>query len=209
MIFIDFDDVIFNTKQFKEDLKEIFLSFGISCDEYDKTYHDENDLGVIKIHDPRSQIKRLEKIKVISSMELSRGVDEFMEGCPKYIFDDVDKFISKIGKDNIGVLSYGNLDFQNEKILKSGLGNKIEKIFMTDKLKSEIIGNVLEKHENEVVYFIDDRIEQILDVKNKFPDIVTILLKRPEGRYQEMQKENCCNYQASNLIEAGRIIKEN
>lgn len=208
MIFIDFDDVIFNTKKFKEDLKKIFSDFGISEDLYDSTYADSQDDRIIKIYDPRLQVQRIAKIKEISKEQITKSIDSLMQRCPQYVFSDLNEFLKGVGSEKVTVLSYGNLDFQKEKINKSGIVKDVGEVFVTDKMKSEVVGNILRESFQEKVFFIDDRVEQIRDVKKEFPFIITILLKRPEGRYQEMQMEKCCDYQACNLHEAQKIIEK-
>lgn len=209
LVFIDFDDVIFNSRDFKEDLKNVFLELGVSENLYFDSYYDPQDGRRVKVYDPRAQAQRIGDGHNIETEKMLRSVDVFMQDCSKYVFDDVENFIGKIGKENICLLSYGDIYFQQEKINKSGIGSKIENIFVTDKLKSEKIEEILNARNanpDQKIFFIDDRIEQIKDVKEKFSSIVTVFLKRPEGRYQEMQKEKCCDYQASNLAEALSII---
>ena len=96
-------------------------------------------------------------------------------------------------------------------MLNSGIGKFIPNIVITDTSKAEAIAKILENEKNntsENIFFIDDRSEQIRDVKEKFPNVITVLVKRPEGRYQEMQKEDCCDYEAHNLKEVEKIIKD-
>jgi len=38
-IFIDFDDVIFNTKRFRADFEKVFSQFGITADIFRKNYY--------------------------------------------------------------------------------------------------------------------------------------------------------------------------
>ncbi len=210
-IFIDFDDVVFNTKQFKDDFRQMFVAHGISGEIFDKHYNDPNDSRAIKTFDPWKQTENIGKELEIDTAFLAGLVDEFISGMARYLFDDVSEFVKAFGKENIWVVSFGECDFQTKKVMNSGIEKYVSNIVVTENLKSKAIGKILEKKKEAIlgkIFFLDDRLEQIKDVKEKFPKIHTILVKRPEGRYQEMQKDECCDYEAHNLLEAEKIIKK-
>jgi len=210
-IFIDFDDVIFNTKQFKSDLAEVFFKHGISKDLYEKSYYDPNDKRSIRTYDPRAQILRIKNGVDVDEYELLNGIKVFMEDASKYVFKDFFSFVKKYDQKNVYVVSYGDIKFQEEKINSSGIKKYIDNIFIGDRLKSVMVENFLEKNKNiqeEKIFFIDDRIEQIQDVKKKTPNIVTMFLKRPEGRYQKMIKDEYCDFEVHNLQEAQEAIEK-
>lgn len=209
-IFIDFDDVIFNTKKFREDLTVIFALYGISEEEYYNSYFDPNDKRPVKSHDIEDQIERLKKIHSFDEKALRESVDNFMQDTSKYIFADVMIFADLHKNNRLSILSFGNKIFQEKKIRSSKIQKYIPNIIITDKTKSEALADVLKKQDilqKEKAFFLDDRVEQICDMKKKFPDLITILVKRPEGRYQEMQKCRGCDYETHNLQEAQKIIE--
>ncbi|KKP96309.1 MAG: hypothetical protein US25_C0011G0007 [Candidatus Moranbacteria bacterium GW2011_GWE1_36_7] len=211
-VFIDFDDVIFNTKNFKHDFKNMFFENGISNEIFDKYYNDPNDSRAIKTFDPWLQIERIYDNEVeVDREKLNNLVRKFISDMSGYIFVDVLAFVNIVGVKNIFIVSFGEREFQTKKVLNSGIGKFIPNIVITDTSKAEAIAKILENEKNntsENIFFIDDRSEQIRDVKEKFPNVITVLVKRPEGRYQEMQKEDCCDYEAHNLKEVEKIIKD-
>jgi hypothetical protein len=76
-------------------------------------------------------------------------------------------------------------------------------------MKAKALEKVLKKDKpakKEKIYFIDDRVEQIGDVKKKFPQAITIFVKRNEGRYND-KRNKYCDFQIKNLNEALKIIK--
>lgn len=211
MIFIDFDDVIFNTQQFKHDFKDMFVEYGVPEEIFDKYYNDPNDQSATKTFDPWRQISNIGEELKIDTEKLVFLMEEFLADISRYVFEDVPEFAEKFGKQNIYIVSFGEMSYQTTKIENSKIVEIIGNIVVTQDTKSNAIADILNKvkpEEKEKIYFLDDRIEQIKDVKGNFPQIVTILLKRPEGRYQEMQMENCCDYQACNLREAEQIIEK-
>jgi FMN phosphatase YigB (HAD superfamily) len=210
-ILIDFDDVIFNTKQFREDLISVFLESGISKEAYDESYYDPSDDRIVKTYDPRAQIERLDGKFDVNAEKLLNDINAFMKSAEKYVFEDVVSFIEFFGKDNAYVISFGDIAFQEEKVNNSGIRRIVKGVTITDKLKAVAVSRMMEEKDefpDKKIFFLDDRVEQIHDVKEKFPGIMTILVKRPEGRYQEMMKESCCDFEAHNLKEAEKIISQ-
>lgn len=209
-VFIDFDDVIFNTKKFKEDLKNMFPLHGVSSEIFDKYYVDPNDSRAIKTFNPWLHIERIcNNESEIDKEKLNKFVQIFIADISSYIFNDVYDFIETVDKKNIVVVSFGEQKFQAKKVFNSNIGKKIKNIVITQSSKKEVIEKILQKEKNmnqEKTFFLDDRVEQIKDVKEKFPQIITILIKRPEGRYQEMRKDEYCDYETHDLMGAQDII---
>ena len=206
-IFIDFDDVIFNTKFFKCGLENLFLHRGIPLKIFKKHYIDPNDCRAIKTFDPWKHAEFIHKNLPFDLDGLNDDIEKFLNNSsPMYIFPDVFDFIEAVGSDNLNVLSFGEQEFQGRKIRNSNIQNHIKNIFITETSKCDVISDLIKSKKNEVVYFIDDRIEQIVEVKKKFPHIITIFLKRPEARYQEMVKGDCCDHEAHDLKEVEKII---
>ena len=208
-VFIDFDDVIFNTKEFKHDFKRMFIENGISGEIFDKYYNDPNDTRAVKTFDPWKQIERIHGELNIDTEEITRHVNDFIADMSVYVFDDVKDFVREIGAENICIVSFGEKELQTRKIVNSKIGDFICNIVITDNSKSESIMKILNENKldkNEKIFFLDDRTEQINDIKKTISHVTTIFVKRPEGRYQEMVKDECCDHEAHNLKEALEII---
>lgn len=209
-IFIDFDDVIFNTKKFKDDFEKIFVVHGISEDIFREHYYDPTDNRKIKIFDATLHVKRIRNATGIDTSGILAEVDEFLKDTSKYVFPDAIRFIENVGRKNVCVVSFGGIDFLKRKIDGSGIPKYINNIKVIDYEKSRAIAEFIENEKisiNEKLFFLDDRIEQICDIKETFPEVVTIFVKRPEGRYQEMRKDKNCNFEVKNLDEASEIIE--
>jgi FMN phosphatase YigB (HAD superfamily) len=189
----------------------VFFNQGIQRDLYEKSYYDPNDNRSVKTYDPRAQIMRIKNEIDINEHELADSINEFMQDTSRYVFDDFLSFVKAYDQKNIYIVSYGNIEFQEEKIKNSGIKKYVENIFITDNLKAAEIYRIIEADKNmqkEKIFFIDDRTEQICNVKEQFPKIITILLKRPEGRYQDMRQDEHCDFEAHNLEEAQKIINK-
>lgn len=211
IIFIDFDDVIFNTKKFRDDLIGIFFSFGVSEEMYKETYYDSDCDNIVKTYDPLKQINRLGRLENIDEGKMIASVNAFLNDLDSYVFSDVTAFLKSFECEDVNIVSYGDPSFQKRKIDGSGVGKYCKDIIVTKHLKSKAIAEIMKKNndiETQKIIFIDDRNEQIEDIKRTFPFILTVLIKRPEGRYQEKGNSQWHDYEVCSLDEAKSLIKE-
>ena len=112
LIFLDFDDVIFNTKKFREDLFGIFSAYGISREEYENSYYDPNDQSPVKMHSIGDQIQRLQKNNFFDEKYLRKDLENFFtKNTSHYVFADVFDFAASHKNDEMRVLTFGNKVF--------------------------------------------------------------------------------------------------
>lgn len=204
-IFFDFDDVLFNTKDFREDYFKLFKKAGISKKVFEECYYDPLDKSNIKTYSPVKHIERICKREGLDSLKIRNDIKDFIGNTKKYVFGDVSIFLDKFNKKNLGIVSFSKTNFQKSKIYNSEIADYFQTIKITDCLKGEEISEVLKNKKLKEVYFIDDRVEQINDVKIKNPKVLTILLRRKEGRYLD-RKSRYCDYVASNMKDILKIL---
>lgn len=202
-IFIDFDDVIFCSKFFVRDFFLIFKRNGISKKIFRDSYYSEN--GKVKgvKYQLENQLKRLKKLG-FDVDKINKEINDFLEDSPKYVFNDVRKFLESFSKKELYLVSYAKTKFQKEKVRRADVSKFFQKIIITDGKKSDEIKKVL-KNRKEKSFFIDDRIEQIGEVKHEIPGVATIFIKRNKGRYQD-RRSVYCDFEVKNLSEALKII---
>ncbi|HAV11718.1 MAG TPA: hypothetical protein DCX32_04245 [Candidatus Moranbacteria bacterium] len=207
MIFIDFDDVLFNTKRFKEDLQNLFFQHGISREVFEKYYHNPDQKKILKTYDPWNHLEMIRKGEGIDTEKAKKELEEFMVDTTAYLFGDSRNFLKSFSGEFVCIVSYGESQFQEMKIGECGIGTYCEKVQITDELKSMVIEKILKDKnpQDENVFFIEDRIEQIEDVKKKFPFVKTIFMRRSEGRYHDALTQ-FCDFEAASLKEAEGII---
>ncbi len=208
-IFLDFDDVLFNTSRFVQVLKKEFEKNGISEEEFDRTYLDyprRQKNGRLTVYNIWQQIDYLEKEKKKSLSRLRRAVKTLVADTSSFIFPDVVKFLKTFASEDLYIISYGESELQLKKINNCGLSSYFKKIIIINQPKGKIIQQIRkETSKNVSAYFLDDRVEQIEDAKLKNPDLKTLLVKRPEGRYNDKPNQYC-DFTISNLLEAKKII---
>jgi FMN phosphatase YigB (HAD superfamily) len=208
-IFIDFDDVLFDTKRFISDIKVVFAKNGISENVFRKYYKDTRikGEGIVRKYDPYAQMKRMKA----QGLEISKVENEFknlVRNTRKYIFKDASSFLKKMKKEELHIVSYGDKKFQKEKIINSGIAGYFKKIMIIEVSKAVAIKKILKRKNvgGEALVFIDDREIFLKDIKKSYPGMVTILMRRLEGRYDDEKTKNC-DFEAKNFEEVSKIVK--
>lgn len=209
-IFLDFDDVIFNSKRFSRDLRKVFVSSGISEADFWRDYLDYPVKGKtgIRKYNAWHHLELLRRRGTDTTLAGKR-LDRFMRQTKKYIFPDVQRFFWAVGKKDIYVVSYGDSKFQEAKITRS-LGQAfVGQVVISDLTKSRALKKIIRKYripKAEPLVFIDDRIENIHDVKKNLPAVTTVLAKRRQGRYNYPQ-DKYCDFEIKTLWQAMQIIR--
>lgn len=212
-IFVDFDDVIFNARKFKEDLIHIFLKHGITRRDFENSYYTYSkraqEFG--KYYNPKDQINVLKKKNSIDHKKLNKDIDNFMKDLRVYVFDDFYEFVSAFSKKDLFIITYGHKKFQLAKIRGAKVGRYFREILISKDNKINIVSSVIKKYKfspgKEDIILIDDRPEQIERTEKKGRKIRTFRMCRPEGRYSDL----ICldkDWEVKNLKEAGMIIKK-
>jgi len=161
----DFDDVLFHsTPRFKEHLRVSLEKVGIP-----RAAVDEYALSL------KGRGFSLKKLLNQFSVNLD-WYGKILENSEEFIDQDVLKIIKKLGRENCYIVSYGNEEFQLDKIKKAGIENLFSEIIVVPESKKEAIEKICAKHIDEKVVFIDDKIKHIenLDLV-KYPNLKTIL----------------------------------
>ncbi len=206
-IFIDFDDTIFNTRDFSSDYRKIFDECGVCKDIFKDLYYDypqKDKSGKLKKYDFQKHVARIGEECQMDTTQLKDRIEKLITNTKKYIFPDVPNFLRMFEKNNLFLISYGRTKFQEKKILNSGIKKFFNRIVIIDELKSDPISRIVGGKEN--IYFLDDRIEQVEAVKKKFDRSTTFLVKRKEGRYDD-KPNKYCDFVIENLKEALKLIK--
>lgn len=93
--------------------------------------------------------------------------------------------LSKIAR--LGIFSQGTVQLQKSKLLKT----EIEKLFLKEHThivtsKSETLNSILQKYRSTPVFLADDNLPILQQVKNMFPEIFVVWVKR--GKYAVVQE---------------------
>lgn len=185
IIILDFDHTLFNAQYFKKDLaKALSLSQKI----WEKDY--QQNKKQYKNYNYQKQIARYPKKnqqKFLAVLKNSR----------KYLYQDSIPFLKSVGTyhgtsiHNIYILSKGDPQFQKKKIVNTGL-QKYAKIKTLSNSKISFIRKIKNKKN---IIFINDRGPEIDEIKNAFPQITAIWIRRANGQYKN---EPCKKFNKKN-----------
>ncbi len=214
-IFIDFDDTVFDTAQFKAKLKNLLFKFNITQEEFEATYLDypQRENKKLKFYNPENQIKKLEKLKKKSLEKARKKMNLFMRNLSQFVFNDFYFFAQEFSFAELFLVSFGDSEFQKRKIIACGVKKYFKRIFITKNSKGKIIRKQIGKFSSkkEQVFFVDDRIDQLIEVRKENPKIILIRMKRPEGRFSNLKesvlfKKNF--FEGRNFFEVEKIIEK-
>ncbi|MFO7807654.1 MAG: hypothetical protein R6V40_04530 [Candidatus Moraniibacteriota bacterium] len=205
-IFTDFDDTIFNTKRFKNDFVKVFNKNGISKEEFNRTYYNHS-IREVGGYDFEKQLELINWPSEFSRKKAIQDFKELIDGLNGYVFEDFYSFVKKFDRENLFLISFGDSDFKNLKIKKSG----VAQYFKEYKVVKEEGKGVFIKNcalEREKLFLIDDRPEQLRIAKEEVPQLVPIRIKRKEGRYNNLEGDLNV-FTSKSLKEAEEIIMNN
>lgn len=186
--YIDFDNTLFNTEKFYNDLLELIKKYDV-CekninDYYNKFLSNElfNPIKIINIIIEKSSSKE----------QIKKEIDLFLKDLSMYLYGDTIGFLEYLNnKDyHINLLTYGDYEYQNIKINNSVIKKYFSKIIITTKNKCD-----LNLDYNNAI-FIDDDIKQIKGLLNKNANVIRI--RRNGNKHSINELKNVLEYETFN-----------
>lgn len=185
IVFIDFDDVLFDTASFKDAIKDIFLTAGLTDAQFQETYDRARVSGGVHVYSGDAHLEIVEHDFGIKKETLKKLIGDFLSDTSMFIFDDAVPFLEMIQKKGkICLVSFGASSWQNKKVLNSGIAHYFDDIQIGARNKGTAISQTGLQSEKPA-FFIDDRVDFIDQVKEKHPHIHTILMTREQCRYND------------------------
>jgi len=187
--FIDFDDTLFKTYLFKEDIFSCFARCGVSRQDYKVTYKQAVFGPVVGYFDYTFK-KHADILREIGYQIPDQTIVE-LEGLLKnnYNFSDAEEFlveIKKISKKMI-LLTAGERTLQEKKIMASGLVKYFDSVEIIDGGKSQKIFEIADSASK--ILFVNDNMQENNQIKKDLPDIILVGTKHkvswPEDDYEK------------------------
>ena len=203
-IILDFDDTIFNTHQLMSDVSAVFERVGFMRKDFFEAYRKCKE----KVGDfnPEIIIDLLDEIKPFDKIEAKKKINSILDNSKNFVYPDFFDFAKSFNKKDLTLLSFGEASFQRTKIKNSGVNSFFSRVIVTQKNKIEDLEPLCEKYSEEKIFFIDDKAEQIDEVKKIFPQIIAMKMERTRGGHIKM-KSKLANYVVKDLKEVKNIIK--
>lgn len=178
-IYIDFDRTIYDTDEFIKDLKTKCLEYGISEDLFNEKV---KELYLVHFN----CFKLLDTIyeHTLFDKKLYEDFQTILDNGDKYVFTDSILALKTLKqKDyNITILTFGDKEFQLNKINHSGVLPYVDNIIVTGTRKDTLELN----YENCV--FIDDNPKELLGLYNKKSSKI-IRIKRDNCKYSDISMD--------------------
>lgn len=191
LLLFDWDDVLFNTAEFKNDYTDSLEELQISPAVVFETYQTAKQLEGGYSFDGHAALlataypEQAEKIRAVFARSMSR--------VPGFVFTDAKQFIISAGLKGsaLGVLTAGNEVFQAEKIKRSGLENQFNfiSIVSADKAgvnKAKIIAEKAGEYER--IVFFEDNIDNLNEVFRLIGDTdrLALVYVNRDGRVHQL-----------------------
>ena len=173
--YLDFDYTLFDTHEFREGLYKILEQNGL-----DKTYlalTQEMKTNGQTLLNIKSLFKSLSEEKNIPINNFLKPLEELYNKCEQFVYDDTIEFLKYLKSQNhkLYILTWGEKEFQREKLKASKLDKYFDEAIFAEQLKYTLDID----YENGI--FIDDSIRDLEGLYNKKAKQV-FRIKRKNGK---------------------------
>ncbi|MEI7709166.1 MAG: HAD hydrolase-like protein [bacterium] len=172
----DFDDVLLHTtRRFKEHVIPVLEKNSISRNQTEEYFKKE-----------RSNLFSFKKM--LAHFSVPHLYEETMKENRNFVNQDLVKIIKKLGKENCCIISYGDEEFQKDKINSAGISSLFFEIIVVQSSKKEAVEKIAAQFPTEKVLFIDDKASHFRDLDlAKHTNLKTIIFD--ENGLEKLKKE--------------------
>jgi len=181
-IILDFDYTLFDAATFKTALAQSLKSFNIDEKLFFKTYKEiRYDNGKEIDYKPDKHLEKLAAITHNDFNILSKAYFKILDNCQKYLYLDSLAFIKKqiANHEKLILLTFGNPEFQEKKVLSCNLEKYFTEIFYTDKPKITLAHEIID---TDNTIFINDNPREIQELQQIYKHAKFVLIKRKNGK---------------------------
>lgn len=193
-IIFDLDYTLLDTVMFKEALKEVVTSLGVSPERYEETYKQiVKREGKTYDYDPGAHIEALHKDlggQPGRMAEVMAKINQVLARTEEFLYPGSVELLNKYRNSGakLVLLTLGNEKWQQAKVKHSGLTVLFDEVVATGKNKSEIIKTLAEGDEKVII--VNDNGEEMKDMiaeverwrekEGSVPEIKFLLKKGPK-----------------------------
>lgn len=162
---LDFDDVLFKTKEMKEFFVRTLENKGVDRTLTEQLYAKHRGTGI-----PFSLKRFLWTVSVredIPEIGTQSFYEELLKSCPLFTNQPIVNLISSLGAENIYILTHGDEEYQMEKIVKTVGKHFAKEIIIVTGSKKEKLASICDAHPNEEIIFVEDQEHVIRDIEKR------------------------------------------
>lgn len=176
-IAIDFDYTLFNTQAMRDVFMHALQPFGVTAQSYSAA---ERELKVKQLYNVE---QHLDMLVVGHQRERAEAaIDQILKRSAEFLYPDVERFLVDTPNKSIVILSYGDKEWQERKIINCGVAAHAAQIIAGSLRKEQIIGAW---SASEQVIFLTDRGTEIDAVKHARPETFCIWVHREQTPYYD------------------------
>ena len=198
MYIIDFDDTLFDTQRYKQERMRSLVSLGVSEEIFWQTYARvrKNERGEMVYSDERHatllEEYGFEKNKILAAFDV---INKKAKG---FLFSDTLYFLQEIKKTQapLILLSLGDPHIQEMKVKGSGIDVYFDRMFLVTDTKKHLVKGLLDRHSQEKVWFINDKINETKEVCDISTLITPVLRQSPNIAAEEYHKSGIVYFQS-------------
>ncbi|MCC6323225.1 HAD hydrolase-like protein [Candidatus Nomurabacteria bacterium] len=188
IIIFDFDDTLFDTKRFNNDVIERFVVYGVDEGLARQAYHDTKiQTGNYNLADHINIIQNL------NNTEIPKDFHDWFESLDltSYVLPQSTEMLNNLAQDHtLLLLSKGKDDFQNLKINRSNLAKHFNEIHITPDEKEIFL---TDKIFNDKVIFINDKENENNKISIEYPHFQIV------HRHENIKAEDILNIIKSSM----------
>jgi FMN phosphatase YigB (HAD superfamily) len=172
-LLMDFDDTVFNARKFKQHLFYVAERYGMSDIESLYTVARAKDI-------PFSLKAFISEAVEHSGMDKAIGLDkiyeEVMAVCESCVNEEVLRVVESVGKHNCIMVTQGDKEFQEDKIVRSGVKDYFSQVIVVPKTKKDVIEEICQRYSSQDIIFADDKAQFFNDIDmEKCKNLKTVL----------------------------------
>ncbi|MFA7245417.1 MAG: hypothetical protein WC070_04555 [Candidatus Magasanikbacteria bacterium] len=198
MFIIDFDDTLFDTQKFKQELASSLLSLGIGEKLFWQTYAEARILSDGNFSYSFERHASILDREGFDYKQVLDNLNKVKEKINNFLFEDAIYFLESLkeSKQDLYLLSLGDENFQKLKVEECRISKYFKQAFFRGKDKELVVKEILAENKDSKdsnVFFINDKIEESQKIKNDFPE-VKVILKQAVTLTEEEYKKSGLKY---------------
>lgn len=183
-LIIEFDRTIYDTNQLKHSLANALTAYGVTPADFWRTYPQarvKSGAAERPYYGLNQHVELLTDCLSCAPEIALKQLLEVLSNGRRFLFPDTLDFLNRMVSLNVKMtlVSYGVPEFVRKKVSGAGVEPFFTSIFYTEGKRQEAVGKILQGGESRV-FIISDKINEMKEVAENFPQMVPILKRRPE-----------------------------
>ena len=200
--YIDFDYTLFDTLAFRKELYKLLEKNGLNKELLKPTPEVAKSKGG-KLFNLKTLFIDISEKYNLPKEQILKELKHILDKCEEFLYSDSIEFLQflKENGNKVYLLTWGDKEFQEEKVVKSNISKYFDKMIFTEELKFTL--NL--DYKNSI--FIDDSLKD-LEGFYKNNALKVIRIRRENGKYSDKDLEIKGIYEYTTLAELKKEIEK-